>query len=75
MRPKKPATALRRDLKGIANNLEQFSEELSKLAERIDDVDVTAVLNLMSLLYDDADKLRTYAEEVKVGRITRTAKE
>ncbi|MFW9086984.1 hypothetical protein ACOI7N_20825 [Pseudomonas sp. P2758] len=72
MGPKKPASGLKHDLNGIANNLEHASGELSKLAERIEGVDVTAVLNLMSMLYSDADKLRSYAAEVKAGRIVRT---
>ncbi|MGU3345817.1 hypothetical protein [Pseudomonas monsensis] len=71
MGPKKPAAGLKHDLKDIANNLEHVSGELSKLAERIEDVDVTAVLNLMTMLYSDADKLRSYAAEVKAGRIKR----
>jgi hypothetical protein len=71
MGPKKPAVGLKRDLKDIADNLELVSGELSKLAERIDGVDITAVLNLMSMLYSDADKLRAYAAEVKGGRIVR----
>lgn len=66
---KKPAAGLKLDLKDIADNLEHVSGELSKLAERIDGVDITAVLNLMSMLYCDADKLRAYAAEVKAGRI------
>lgn len=68
MRPKKPVVE-KRDLGDIADNLEHVSGELSKLAERIDDVDVTAVLNLMFMLHSDADSLRVYADEVKVYRI------
>ncbi|SDO15055.1 hypothetical protein SAMN04489798_2165 [Pseudomonas arsenicoxydans] len=75
MGPKKPAVGLKRDLKDIADNLELVSGELSKLAERIDGVDITAVLNLMSMLYNDADKLRAYAAEVKEGRIVRARTE
>lgn len=75
MGPRKPAVGLKRDLKDIADNLELVSGELSKLAERIDGVDVTAVLNLMSMLYNDADKLRAYAAEVKAGRIVRARTE
>ncbi|SDO60874.1 hypothetical protein SAMN04489798_3396 [Pseudomonas arsenicoxydans] len=71
MGPRNPEVGLKRDLKDIADNLELVSGELSKLAERIDGVDITAVLNLMSMLYSDADKLRAYAAEVKAGRIVR----
>ena len=45
--------------------------EISKLAERIKDVDVVAVLHLMNRLYRDSDKLKAYADEVKDGRIVR----
>lgn len=65
----KKLVVAKRDLGDIADNLEHVSGELSMLAERIDGVDVTAVLNLMFTLHSDADSLRAYAEELRVYRI------
>lgn len=68
MSAKKPVVA-KRGLGDIADDLEHVSGELSKLAERIDGVDVTAILNLMFMLHSDADSLRVYAEEGRVCRL------
>lgn len=68
---KKSALELKRELNAIAGNLERTAGEISRLAERIKDVDVVAVLHLMNQQYKDADRLRAYADEVKAGRISR----
>ncbi|PWB35067.1 hypothetical protein DCO48_03500 [Pseudomonas sp. SDI] len=68
---KKTSLELKRDLKAVAGNLERTAGEISKLAERIKDVDVVAVLHLMNRLYKDSDKLKAYADEIKDGRIVR----
>ncbi|HWD31361.1 hypothetical protein ACIKP7_18410 [Pseudomonas caricapapayae] len=68
---KKSSAELKRDLKSVASNLERTAGEISKLAERIDGVDVVAVLHLMNRLYKDSDKLHAYADEIKSGRIVR----
>lgn len=68
---KKSALELKRDLNSIAANLESTAGEISKLAERIKDVDVVAVLHLMNRLYKDSDRLKAYVDEVKAGRIVR----
>jgi len=68
---KKSSIELKRDLYGVAGNLERTAGEISRLAERVKDVDVVAVLHLMNQLYKDADKLKAYADEVKAGRIQR----
>ena len=68
---KKSSAELKRDLKTVASNLERTAGEISKLAERIDGVDVVAVLHLMKRLYKDSDKLKAYADEIKGGRIVR----
>ena len=68
---KKSSAELKRDLKPVASNLERTAGEISKLAERIDGVDVVAVLHLMNRLYKDSDKLKAYADEIKGGRIVR----
>lgn len=71
MGTKKSALELKRDLNNIAANLESTAGEISKLAERIKDVDVVAVLHLMNRLYKDSDRLKAYVDEVKAGRIVR----
>ena len=72
---KKSALELKRDLNTIAANLESTAGEISKLAERIKDVDVVAVLHLMNRLYKDSDRLKAYGDEVKAGRIVRAKAE
>ena len=68
---KKSSMELKRELSTIAGNLERTAGDISRLAERITDVDVVAVLHLMNQQYRDADRLRAYADEIKAGRIVR----
>jgi len=72
---KKTALELKRDLSTIAANLESTAGEISRLAERVNDVDVVAVLHLMNQQYKDADRLRAYVDEIRAGRITRAKAE
>nr|WP_240356694.1 hypothetical protein [Pseudomonas sp. 15A4] len=72
---KKSALELKRDLSTIAANLESTAGEISRLAERVNDVDVVAVLHLMNQQYKDADRLRAYVDEIRAGRITRAKAE
>ena len=72
---KKSALELKRDLNTIAVNLERTAGEISRLAERVKDVEVVAVLHLMNQQYKDADRLRAYVDEIKAGRITRSKAE
>lgn len=72
---KKSALEFKRDLSAVAGNLERTAGEISRLAERIKDVDVVAILHLMNQQYKDADRLRAYADEIKSGRITRAKAE
>jgi hypothetical protein len=72
---KKSALELKRDLSMIAANLESTAGEISRLAERVNDVDVVAVLHLMNQQYKDADRLRAYVDEIRAGRITRAKAE
>ena len=69
----KPNQQLRRDLKAIAFNLEQSCVDLGRLASRLSDADAIALMGLVGTLYEEADRLAGYAEEVKVGRINRAA--
>ncbi|MBJ2179637.1 hypothetical protein JC795_15685 [Pseudomonas veronii] len=67
----KPNQQLRRDLKAIAFNLEQSCIDLGKLAEKLSDADAIALMGLVGTLYEEADRLVGYAEEVKNGQIKR----
>lgn len=71
----KPNQQLRRDLKAIALNLEQSCIDLSKLAEKLSDADAIAMMGLVGTLYEEADRLVGYADEVRDQRITRTKPE
>ena len=67
----KPNQQLRRDLKAIASNLEESCIDLGKLAEKLSDADAIALMGLVGTLYEEADRLVGYAEEVKSGQINR----
>ena len=71
----KPEQDLKRDLKGIAFNLEQSCIDLGRLAQRLSDADALALMKLVGSLYEDADRLAAYANEVKAGQITRAKAE
>ena len=70
----KPNQQLRRDLKAIASNLEQSCIDLGKLAEKLSDADAIALMGLVGTLYEEADRLVGYAEQVKSGQIKRDRK-
>lgn len=69
----KPNQQLRRDLKAIASNLEQSCVDLGKLAEKLSDADAIALMGLVGTLYEEADRLVSYADEVKAGLINRAS--
>jgi len=71
----KPNQQLRRDLKAIAFNLEQSCIDLGKLAEKLSDADAITLIGLVGTLYEEADRLVGYADEVKAGRISRAKPE
>ena len=71
MGPTKPNQQLRRDLAEVAFNLEQSCVDLGRLASRLSGADAMALIRVVGKLYEDADKLAGYADEVKDGRITR----
>lgn len=71
----KPNQQLRRDLRAIASNLEQSCVDLGKLAEKLSDADAIALMGLVGTLYEEADRLVGYADEVKAGQISRTAEQ
>lgn len=68
----KPNQQLRRDLKAIAFSLEQSCVDLGKLAEKLNDADAIALAGLVGTLYEEADRLVGYADEVKSGKLRRT---
>lgn len=71
----KPNQQLRRDLKAIASNLEESCINLGKLAEKLSDADAIALVGLVGTLYEEADRLVGYADEVKAGQICRRKRE
>ncbi|TDR46275.1 hypothetical protein EDF80_105310 [Pseudomonas brenneri] len=70
----KPNQQLRRDLKAIASNIEESCIDLGKLAEKLSDADAIALMGLVGTLYEEADRLVGYADEVKTGLISRASK-
>lgn len=67
----KSTQELKKHLKGTASNLENTADEILKLAARMTEVDVTAILQMVNRLYSDADQLKAYADEIKARRIVR----
>lgn len=67
----KSTQELKRHLKGTASNLEHTADEILKLAARVTEVDVTAILQMVNRLYSDADQLKAYADEIKARKIVR----
>jgi hypothetical protein len=67
----KPNQELRRNLKKVSFHLEQTAIDVLKLASRANAEDALTILHMLNRLYEDADWLATYADEVKVGRIVR----
>ncbi|WLI03125.1 hypothetical protein [Pseudomonas simiae] len=71
----KPNQQLRRDLKAIALNLDQSCVDLGRLARRLSDADAIVLMGLVGTLYEEADRLVGYADEVKAGQIIRSKPE
>ncbi|AZF22333.1 hypothetical protein [Pseudomonas sp. R3-52-08] len=71
----KPNPQLRREVKAIAFNLEQSCVDLGKLSEKLSDADAIALMGLVGTLYEEADRLVAYADEVRDQRITRAKPE
>ena len=68
----KPNQRLRRDLKAIDFNLEQSCVDLDRLASLLSDANAIALMGLVGTLYEEADRLVGYADEVKAGQIIRS---
>lgn len=71
----KPSQQLRRDLKGVAFNLEQSCVDLGRLASGLSGPEALGLMRVVGCLYGDADRLKAYADEVKAGRIVRAKPE
>lgn len=75
----KPEQDLKRDLQGIASDLKWSAVELMRIAERAslagNEADAQALLKMCTVFHADEDRLTAYAEEVKVGVITRAKPE
>ncbi|NWB94841.1 hypothetical protein HX882_02925 [Pseudomonas gingeri] len=66
---------LKRDLQGVASDLKWSAVELMRVAERLslagNEADAQAVLRMCAVFHADEDRLTSYADEVKAGRIVR----
>ena len=71
----KPNQELRRNLKKVSFNLEQTAIDVLKLASGANAENALVILRMLNRLYEDADWLATYADEVKSGRIVRAKAE
>ena len=69
----KPKQDLKRDLQGVASDL-KWSAKLLRVAERLsltsNEADAQALLK-MCMFHANEDRLTTYADEVKTGKIVR----
>jgi hypothetical protein len=73
-----PSQELSRDLKGLASDFKWSAVELMRIAERLrlagNEADAQAVMRMCLVFNAGEDKLAVYADEVKSGQITRSAK-
>ncbi len=71
----KPEQDLKRDLRGLASDFKWSAVELMRIAERLslagNEVDAQAILRMCEVFYSGEDRLLSYADEVRDGRITR----
>ena len=67
----KPNQELRRDLKAAAFSLEDAALDLGRLAKRCTEAEFLTVMQKVGALYEQVDRLRAYADEVKSSRIVR----
>ena len=71
----KPEQNLKRNLNGVAISLEDICVDLRRLACQLSDDESLELTSWIGRLSDDADRLKTYADEVKKSIITRTKAE
>ena len=71
----KPNQELRRDLKAAASALEDAAHDLFREAKTYAEPDFLVAMEKISKLHEHMDRLMEYAEEVKVGRVSRSKAE
>lgn len=75
----KPNQQLRRDLTGSASDLKWATVDLLRIAERLslagNESDAQTLLKMCVVLQASEDKLASYADEVRHGRIVRERSE
>lgn len=71
----KPNQELSRDLKAAASAIEDAAHDLFREAKTYAEPDFLAAMEKIAMLHEHMDRLMEYAEEVKVGRITRAKSE
>jgi hypothetical protein len=71
----KPNQEIRRDLKAAASALEDAAHDLFREAKTYAEPEFLAAMEKIARLHEHMDRLMVYAEEVKVGRITRAKSE
>lgn len=71
----RPTQLLKHDLKAVSADLKWASVDLVKIAERLsragNETDAWALLRIVGVLINGEDRLDSYVNEVKAGRITR----
>ena len=69
----KPNKDLRRDLKDAAFAIEDAANELFKVARRLEEAEFIAAMGAIARLHGHADILKSYADEVADGKMSRDA--
>jgi len=71
----KPNQELRRDLKAAASTLEDTAHDLFREAKTFAGPEFLAAMEKIGKLHEHVDRLMEYAEEVRVGRVSRSKAE
>lgn len=71
----KPNQEIRRDLKAAASALEDAAHDLFHEAKTYAEPEFLVAMERIGKLNEHADRLMEYAEEVNVGRVTRSKAE
>lgn len=71
----KPNQELRRDLKAAASALEDAAHSLFREAKTYAEPEFLVAMEKIGKMHEHMDRLMEYAEEVKVGRVTRSKAE
>lgn len=71
----KPNQELRRDLKAAASALEDAAHDLFREAKTYAEPEFLAAMEKIGKLHEHVDLLRGLADEVKVGRVSRSKAE